>query len=180
LEFLRVIAGKDVEVAECYSKPSIPKIQKIYDWMTGTASSDLVQAARKNPKKTRTKKEKKPSTIVKKIICRPSDSELQITSIKPESILGSQELWIFNVESRKLGVYIAEDAKGLSVAGASIQNYDVEKSISKTIRKPAEVVPQVVSMGKVELRHLMGEINSVANPVRSRINKDVLLLRVIK
>jgi hypothetical protein len=85
---------------------------------------------------------------------------------------------VFNTKTRKLGVYVAQDGVGLIVRGSSIQNYKTAESISKTLRKPNDILPKVLSSGKVALRKLMGEINSKGAELNGRINKDIVLLRV--
>jgi len=52
--------------------------------------------------------------------------------------------------------------------------------VSKTIRKPDEVLPRLLKGGKLVLRKLMSEINSKESVPNGRINRDTILLRVIK
>jgi hypothetical protein len=99
-------------------------------------------------------------------------------SVNPIKIIGANQLWVYNVKTRKLGVYIAADAAGLSVKGSSIENYKYKESISKTLRKPKEILTRVLSGGKVVLRKVMDEINSKPAELNGRINGDSILLRV--
>jgi hypothetical protein len=50
--------------------------------------------------------------------------------------------------------------------------------VSKTLRKPKDVLSRVLDGGKVVLRKVMGEINSKPQELNGRINKDTILLRV--
>jgi len=61
-----------------------------------------------------------------------------------------------------------------------IENYDPETSISKTLRKPQEVLPKLLNAGKVELRKMLPGIKAKEQKLKSRINEDILLVRVIK
>jgi hypothetical protein len=77
-----------------------------------------------------------------------------------------------------LGVYVATDAAGLDVKGSAIQNYKYGESVSKTLRKPKDVLSRVLDGGKIVLRKVMSEINSKPVELNGRINKDTILLRV--
>ena len=94
--------------------------------------------------------------------------------------MGCSSLWVFNTKTRKLGIYAAVDAGGLSVKGTTITNFNESTSIQKTIRKPNDVLPKVLSGGKIVLKKLLSEINATEQTLTGRINTDIILLRVIK
>jgi hypothetical protein len=73
---------------------------------------------------------------------------------------------------------VATDQAGLGVKGSGIENYKYSESISKTLRKPKDVLDRVLNGGKIVLRKVMGEINSKPSELNGRINKDTILLRV--
>ena len=101
-------------------------------------------------------------------------------SVEPKEIIKASQLWIFNTKNRKLGVYHAQDPQGLSIKGSTVINFDEDKSVTKTLRKPDEILPQVMKAGKVALRKVLEDIRSVEVCLTGRINKDIILLRVIK
>lgn len=131
-------------------------------------------AARKPRKKKPVSFEKKVQNLKYKL----EDTDNKLISVNPVKIIGANQLWVYNVKSRKLGVYIAADAAGLSVKGSSIENYKYKESIGKTLRKPKEVLSRVLSGGKVVLRKVMDDINAKPSELNGRINKDTILLRV--
>jgi hypothetical protein len=131
-------------------------------------------AARKPRKKKPVSFEKK----VKNLKFKKDDIDNKLVSIDPVKILGAEKLWIYNVKTRRLGVYVAADGAGLGVKGSSIENYKYSESICKTLRKPKDVLSRVLEGGKVVLRKVMGEINSKPVELNGRINKDTILLRV--
>ena len=136
-----------------------------------------------NSKVAKTPRKKKIVPISKKVLklnYKKEDPEYKIVSIKPESIIGCQNLWVFNTKTRKLGVYVASDESGLSVKGSTIENYNVELSITKTVRKPLDVIPNVIKGKKTVLKKIMSDINSVQTLLNGRINGDVVLLTSIK
>lgn len=87
---------------------------------------------------------------------------------------------MFNTKTRKLGVYNAEDAGGLSVKGSTLINFKQDTSVQKTLRKPESLLPEVLKAGKISLRKILPGINSVEQELTGRINDDTILLRVIK
>ncbi len=131
-------------------------------------------AARKPRKKKPISFEKK----VKNLKFKKDDIDNKLVSIDPVKIMGAEKLWVYNVKTRKLGVYVALDNAGLAVKGSSIENYKYGESICKTLRKPKDVLSRVLEGGKVVLRKVMGEINSKPSELNGRINKDTILLRV--
>ena len=131
-------------------------------------------AARKPRKKKAVPLEKK----VKNLKYKAEDIDSKLVSINPVKIMGAEKLWVYNVKNRRLGVYVANDAAGLGVKGSAIENYKYSESISKTLRKPKEVLSKVLDGGKIVLRKVMGDINSKPVELNGRINKDTILLRV--
>jgi hypothetical protein len=168
----------DPEIAsEAYHlKPKETKA--VIAWLSDEASEDLVIVAPVKTRKPRKKKKKTPAQLLKHFVFKASDPDLNIESVDPEDIFGATQLWVFNVEKRRLGVFHAKEG-GLTVTRRSIDNYDEETSVSKKLRKPGEIVPSIRGLGKVQLRKVLDGVNAVAAPMRSRISEDTLLLRVV-
>jgi hypothetical protein len=128
----------------------------------------------------RKQKEKKiiPERIVRKMKYLPEAVDLALKSVKPEKIIGAEVLWVFNVKTRKLGKYVAKDTSGLMVSGSTITNYNEEESVSKTIRKPKEVLTLLETSGKVSQRKLLDGIKATDTKLNGRINADTILVKV--
>jgi hypothetical protein len=131
-------------------------------------------------RKPRKKKEKTPEQLIAKMQYCPEYKDLGLTSVKPTDIIGALQLWVYNTKNRKLGVYNAEDAGGFSVKGSTIVNFSEAKSIQKTLRKPDTMLPDVIKGGKVFLRNVMDGIRAVESKLNGRLNKDIILLRIVK
>jgi hypothetical protein len=169
----------DGSISEGYNhKKSI--IKKVYDWLTGSPSEALLQTVRKKERKPRRKKHKTPAQLLKFFSYQKSDTELKLASIDPEDIFGAQQLWVFNTKTRKLGVFNAASDKGLTVTRKSIDNFNEKTSLCKKIRKPNEIIPEVISSGKVALRHLLSGIRAKEAPLKGHIGDTVLLLKAVK
>jgi hypothetical protein len=177
-DWIEIIESKDEYVKESYPRPRKEMIEAAKFF--GLVATDAEKLA-SNKSAARKPRKKKPISFEKKVKnlkFKKDDIENKLVSIDPVKIMGAQKLWIYNTKTRKLGVYTAFDDAGLSVKGSSIENYKYGESVSKTLRKPKDVLSRVLDGGKVVLRKVMGEINSKPQELNGRINKDTILLRV--
>jgi hypothetical protein len=137
-----------------------------------------------NVKKARAPRKKKAPTtekLLKHFQYQKESNEYKLQSCDPATIIGAQELWVFNTKYKTLGVYRARGPAGLSVRRTSIDGYDSDASLIKRVgRKPEEYVKKVLSGGKIVLRKLMEEIKSEPITFSDRINNNVILLKVVR
>jgi hypothetical protein len=177
-DWIEIIESKDEYVKESYPRPRKEMIEGAKFF--GAIATDAEKLA-SNKSAARKPRKKKPVSFEKKVKSlkyKKDDIENKLVSIDPIKIIGAEKLWVYNVKTRKLGVYVALDGAGLDVKGSAIQNYKYGESVSKTLRKPKDVLSRVLDGGKVVLRKVMGEINSKPVELNGRINKDTILLRV--
>ena len=180
-EYDEVLTTTDPDVKEAYSnftKVQLKKLvaycdQVIVDGMR--LAGDAVKS-----RKPRKRKAKSPDQLVSKINYAKDFAELKLVSVDPKTIVGANQLWVYNTKTRKLGCYNAEDAAGLSIKGSTLQNFAESKSIQKTLRKPAVTLPEVLKGGKVALRNVLTEIRAAEGVLTGRINNDTILLRTLK
>jgi len=180
-ELQEVIAGKDEQLVEGYSKFK-KTLLKQYLVFLNTVVADCSRISHV-AKVTRAPRKKKPKTTEKILATfqyKKEDKDFKVASINPIDIIGASQLWIFNTKTRKLGCYFSADSSGLSVKGTTLTNFEESKSIQKTVRKPETVLSGVISAGKIALRKTLTDINAVEQPMTGRINADTILLRVIK
>ena len=180
-EIVEAQEGKDADLVEAYKgwrKPVLKImglfLKKIIDHMVE------VDAAGQAIRKPRAKKIKPASALVAKLQFLPEFKELNITSVDPKGIINATQLWVYNPKTRNLSVYHAVGRSGLSVRGTTITGYDTDASITKKVRKPEQVIPQVLNAGKVDLRSIMKNLTTNDSQANGRINKDTVLLRIIK
>jgi hypothetical protein len=180
-EFDEVMNTDDKDLKEGYSNFKRTELKKMVTYFDQVIlDCGKVNETAAVGKKPRKKKEKTPEQLVAKLQYCPEYKDLGLTSIKSSDIIGALQLWIFNTKNRKLGVYHAEDAGGFSVKGSSIVNYAEAKSIQKTLRKPETVLPDILKGGKVFLRNALDGVRAVESKLNGRLNKDIILLRVVK
>jgi hypothetical protein len=177
-EYLRVIQG-DTEGYERYTQKQMLEKQQML--------SQLLSDCRRfsgNVKKARAPRKKKAPTtekLLKNFQYQKESNEYKLQSCDPATIIGAQELWVFNTKYKTLGVYRARGPAGLTVKRTSIDGYDNDASLIKRIgRKPEEYVKKVLSGGKITLRKLMEEIKSEPTTFTDRINTNTVILKVVR
>lgn len=170
---------KDDYFVEAYSAYTPKRLKNLVSCLSNLVADakriDKNQAATRKPRKKRSLTADKK---VAKINYMKSYSDLKLQSINPEKIIGCEQLWVYNVKTKKLGVYNSFDSSGISVKGSTLTNY-AESSICKTLRKPEEILPRLISGGKMILKKIMGEVNTKPSKLNGRINKDTILLRSV-
>jgi hypothetical protein len=180
-ELVELQEGKCPDLNEGYRHMKKPEVKRSIEFFTNIISdAETWGANQKTVRKTRDKKPVSVEKQVSKLKYMSEYKDYKIVSIAPTSIIGANQLWVFNVKYRKLTLYNAMGPAGFSVKGTTLQGYDPENSESKTLRKPDDVLPRVLSGGKRVLSKVMAEINSKASEPNGRINGDTILLRVVK
>lgn len=178
-ELTEAQAKTDPQLKEAYSHFKSADFKRHLNWI-----SDLLEAieqyrgVKKAAKKARVRKAPSKEKLVAKLKYAKEDKGLKIISINPADIIGASELWIYNNKTRKLGKYVAATYQTLGIKGTSITGYDVDKSVSKTLRKPDEQLKEFAKAGKVALRTWLKDIKAVEVKMNGRIGPETLLLKV--
>lgn len=129
-------------------------------------------------RKPRAKKKPSVDRIVSKLKFLPNEGVYE--SIEPGLILESNILWTYNTKTRKLTKYEAPKDKKLSVKGTSVIDFDPELSYTKILRKPDDILPQIVTLAKKSLDITIRDLKTKATVPNGRINTTTLLLRAFK
>lgn len=177
-----------VQLKEGYShlkKSDIKKLRiAIEELMTAL---DFIIDKAKATRKPRVAKPRSSSKQVEKLKFCKADTKYSLASINPETIVGANELWVFNVKTRKLGKYVAANidptgvgrpGSGLQVKGTTIIGFNEAESIQKTLRKPELQLKEFKEAGKVKLRKFLEEIPTTDTKLNGRCNLDTVLLKV--
>ena len=179
-EFNEAKVTKDEDLKDAYAHLKSADYKRIEAFYTalfdGFAQYSQVKKA---TKKASVRKPPAKEKLVAKLKYLKNDTVTKAVSISPVDIIGAQVLWVYNVKTRKLGKYVAEDMGGvLGVKGTTITGYDENKSVSKTLRKPEAQIKEFLSAGKIELRKFLENIKATEVKLNGRINQDTILLKV--
>jgi hypothetical protein len=140
---------------------------------------NVVIDAAKATRKPRAKKAPSKEKLIAKLKYLERDDKLQLVSVNPLEIIDAKEVWVYNVKTRKLGKYVADEHATIQVKGAGLQFYDEKNSIQKTLRKPDETLKEFKKAGKVALRKFMDNIKTTDIKLNGRLNSDTIILKCV-
>jgi hypothetical protein len=178
-EYVELQQGKCEQLNEGYSHLSKKDVKKIAEFYAEIlAACNMLMEEAKVTRKPRVKKPADKAKVVAKMKFLKQDDKLKLVSINPVDIVGSKELWVYNIKTRKLGKYVAGEFAELGVKGTTITGFDEAKSVQKTLRKPEEQLKEFKAAGKVQLRKFLEDIKAVDIKLNGRTNEDTVLLKV--
>lgn len=167
-----------LQLKEAYSHVSKTDAKKYMQGLENLIGAcDVVietsKANRKPRKKAPVSKEKQ----IAKLKYKDKDDKYQIVSINPVDVVGAQEVWVFNIKTRKIGKYVAEEGQTFKVKGTTLLFFDEKLSVQKNLRKPEEQLKEFKKLGKVKLRTYLDTINAVEIKLNGRFNADTVILK---
>ena len=139
------------------------------------ADLDAYMNLKRASRKTRAKKAPSTDKLVAKLKFKKEDSRYKIVSIDPTKVVGATELWVFNTKNRKLGKYVAQPNTELTLKGTTLQFFDENQSVCKTLRKPEQQLKEFGKAGKVVLRKFLGNIKATETKMNGRLNEHIVL-----
>jgi len=178
-EFEDAMNTTDADIKEGYSNFSKVQLRKIKEFYDAIVAETNRGAEKKPTRKARKVKEKPASVVAAKVQYMKDFAELNLKSVLPEKIIGANQVWLYNTKTKLLGMYNADNAKGLTIKGTTIQNFNVETSIGKRLRKPEVTVKQVLDGGKIVLKKLLDGLSTKPSELTGRINSDTIIVRVL-
>lgn len=169
------------QAVEAYSHLKRPELKRRID-LTYRMLGDLdrIQDAAKNQRKAKKPKAVSLDKQIAKLKYKQEDINYKITSIPPAQIIGKTTLFVFNTKNRKLTHYIAvDDIKGFTIKGTTLQGFDPDKSVSLTLRKPLDMLPDIIKRTPKQLEKVLNSITTKPSKPNGRINNDTILLRIL-
>jgi hypothetical protein len=180
LEISTALEGKNKDLVEAYSNFTKPELKKFDNFFKNLLKScEMAQEVAKVVRAPRKKKPVSQEKLVAKLKYKKEDTALGIVSLNPVHIIGSKEVWVYNTKTRKLAQYKALDASGLTVKGASLENFSTD-SAEKTLRKPAESLADFKKASKVKLRTFLKDLTTLDIPAPGKLNEHHVILRIDK
>lgn len=168
------------QLQEGYKHHSKKSIANILNFLKDIASAcDMIIQEDKANRAPRAKKSVSKDKLVEKLNYLKTDSNLKLVSINPTTILGASILWCYDTKTKKLFRYLADVVHGpLSVKGTTITGYDPDKSLGKTVKKPAEQLGIFRAGNKTALNKFFDSLTTVEIKANGRINPNQILLKV--
>lgn len=169
------------QAMEAYSHVSLRNQKKMLKTMeTIFADLDKLKDSFKAVRMPRAKKPKASDAQVAHLQYKQEDIDAKVTSINPVLIPGKEMLFVYNTKQRVLSQYITTATKGFEVGGTSIKNFDDKLSKTTKLRKPEDVLPDILNLTPKQIeKRVWGKLTTKINTPTGRINKDCVLLRVV-
>lgn len=167
------------QAIEAYSHIKKSDLKKMLNLMDGIFSDlERLKQSAKSSRLPRAKKVKASDQQVKKLNYLVEDIDSKLVSINPVMIPTNNRLFVYNVKTRKLSMYISDTEKGFEVKGSTVYNWNEEFSKITTLRKPDEILPQILSRTERQIDNLWDTFTTKIGVPNGRINKDCILVRV--
>ena len=178
-EALEVLEWQDPDIKEGYSfmdakmrKDFVGFYEKI-----NQACDTIIQTgkAQRKPRKAKAVSKEK---LVQKLKFQINESSLGIASINPTEVIDAKEIWVYNTKTRKVGVYIVDDFKsGLMVKGTTLQDFNTQKSVQKTLRKPVEQIKNWTGTSKMKFMKAFKDLTTTDTKMNGRFNDNTIILK---
>ena len=158
-----------------YSGWKKTQFKKYVDFIRSIVDACQQQLQTAKVRKPRKKRVVNPSKVVAKVKYCKELTSLNLKSVKPESIVDSTELWVYNSKYRKLAVYKAEKGSKLSVKGTTIIGFDIKESVQVMLRKPEDFFKNT-QLAKKALATGLKSIKTKSVTPNGRLNEETILL----
>ena len=186
-EALEVIEWQDEQIKEAYGNFTLKQRKEYLEYYEKiNTACDTIIATKATTRKARKPKAKSKEKIVNKLKFKINDPELGLASIPPTDIVYASECWVYNVKTRKLGVYKAKDpdpknlkreGSGLNVKGTTLQGFCVNSSVQKTLRKPKEQLKTFSTGAKTACKNNFEAIKTTDTKMNGRFNEHTIILK---
>lgn len=168
------------QAVEAYSHIKTANLKRMMKTMDDMFTDlDRLKDAAKAVRVPRAKKPKASDAQITKLNYCIADITSKLQSINPVMIPGASRLYIYNIKTRKYTMYTSNTASGFEVRGSTLYNWD-EGSKVTTLRKPDEVLPQILNKTVLQLDKLWSTFTTKIAAPNGRINSDCILMRVEK
>jgi hypothetical protein len=178
-ELQAVAAGKDADLVEGYGHWGKLQIRNFIKFAEQViADCDTYRQIKKVERKPRAKKAIPLEKQVAKFKYAKEFAELKLKGESATKLVGASEAWLYDTAKRKLIHVVADSHLGtFFVKGSAIVGFDPATTVQKTLRKPAEQIKSIVSVGKPAARKAFKDIKASEVKFNGRGNDNLLILK---
>jgi hypothetical protein len=178
-ELQAVVAGKDADLVEGYGQFGKLQVRNFIKFAEQViADCDTYRQIKKVERKPRAKKAIPLEKQVAKFKYAKEFAELKLKGESATKLVGASEAWLYDVAKRKLIHVVADSHLGtFFVKGSAIVGFDPAATVQKTLRKPAEQIRSIVSVGKPAARKAFRDIKATEVKFNGRGNDNLIILK---
>lgn len=178
-EAIEVVKWKDDDIKEAFSHLTA-KTRKAYlaFYEKINTACDTYIITGKAQRKTRKPKAVSKERLVTKLKYKLNDSDLGIASINPIELIDSQEVWVYNTKTRKIGVFYKDDlTTGMTVKGTTLLGFNETTSRQRTLRKPAEHLKDFKGNARTKYKKAFNALTTSDIKMKGRLNEHIIILK---
>lgn len=179
-EFEDAVAGKDADLAKGYdflTKTQLKACVKFCELVLADCGSYVqIKKVERKPRKVKAVPPEKKAAKFK--ICAEF-AELKLKSLPAAQLVDKSEAWLYDSKKRKLIHLVADEyAKVFTVKNNTLIGFSTVETVQKTLRKPAEQLKQITTVGKPAARKYFKDIKATEVAWNPRGNENLIVLRV--
>lgn len=179
-EFEDAVAGKDPDLAKAYdymTKTQLKQCVKFCELVLSDCGSYVqIKKVERKPRKVKAVPPEKKAAKFK--ICADFP-ELKLKSLPAAQLVDKSEAWLYDTKKRKLIHLVADEyAKVFTIKNNTIVGFSTVETVQKTLRKPAEQLKAITSVGKPAARKAFKDIKATEVAWNPRGTENLVVLRV--
>jgi hypothetical protein len=180
VEFEDAVEGKDPDLVKAYdflTKTQLKACVKFCELVLSDCGSYVqIKKVERKPRKVKAVPPEKKAAKFKIMATFP---ELKLTSLPAAQLVDKTEAWLYDTKKRKLIHLVADEyAKVFTVKNNSVIGFSTVETVQKTLRKPAEQLKQITSIGKPAARKFFKDIKATEVGWNARGTENLMVLRV--
>ena len=178
-EFESVAAGTDSQLVEGYQHLSKIQLRNVIKFCEAVINDcGAYVQIKKVERKPRKAKSVSPEKRAAKFKYLTDFAELKLKSLPASQLVDRSEAWLYNTKSRKLIHLVADSHVGqFTVKSNTIIGFSTAESQQKTLRKPAEVLKEIMSGGKPAARKVYKDLKTTETAFNGRGNEHIVILK---
>lgn len=179
-EFEDVVEGKDADLVKAYdflTKNQLKQCVKFAELVLADCGSYVqIKKVERKPRKV---KPVSPEKKAAKFKIQAAFPELKLTSLPAAQLVDKSEAWLYDTKKRKLIHLVADEyAKVFTVKNNTVIGFNTVETVQKTLRKPAEQLKQITTIGKPAARKYFKDIKATEVAWNARGTENLIILRV--
>ena len=178
-EFESVAAGTDSQLVEGYQHLSKIQLRNVIKFCEAVINDcGAYVQIKKVERKPRKAKSVSPEKRAAKFKYLTDFAELKLKSLPASQLVDHSEAWLYNTKTRKLIHLVADSHVGqFTVKSNTIIGFSTAESQQKTLRKPAEVLKEIMAAGKPAARKVYKDLKTTETAFNGRGNEHIVILK---
>ena len=178
-EFEDAVEGKDADLVKAYdhmTKTQLKACVKFCELVLSDCGSYVqIKKVERKPRKV---KPVSPEKKAAKFKILAEFAELKLRSLPATALVDKSEAWLYDTKKRKLIHVVADEyAKTFTIKNNAVIGFSTVETQQKTVRKPAETLKEIMSVGKPAARKVFKDIKTTETAWNARGTENLMILR---